>query len=181
MRKKITWLIALWCLSGMHESQAQPQLGLERLGGQIGFVNPEGPFGTAIGLDLMANFGQVAENLELEGKAGYWSKGEGLASLRDFFVSSSVIYKFHVVMEQFTPFAGGGLSLHFMRSKSPQVGPPGTSFISHPDTQIGIDLRGGALYLLNEQIDFLGEIQWTLGDAEQFHIKFGVLFKFTVE
>ena len=169
-------LIVLMTLTG--SAWAQPELGLVALGGQLGFANPDGPVGTAVSLNAIAEFGTLAENLSLESRLGYWSKSEAGFSLRDFILGSSVVYRFEQPRSQLTPFAGGGLSLHFLRTKQPAGIFDGTSFT---DTEIGIDLRGGARYRFTEQIDFLGEILYTLGDAEQFQIKVGALFKMTVK
>jgi hypothetical protein len=145
------------------------------IGGHLGLVNPEGPIGETVTLGASADLGKVAENLNLDVRLDYWSKSEEKLSRRDFIIGGAVIYQFDQEVAQLRPYAGGGLSLHFLKTKTDIGNVLGGSSFS--DTDLGIDLRGGAKYKFNEQIDFAGEILFTLGDAEQFQIKVGALFK----
>lgn len=156
--------------------RAQPEIGLMSVGGALGLANPEGSFGTAVTLEALADLGKIAENVNLNARLGFWSKSEGGASLRDFILGGNVIYFFGESISQLKPFAGGGLSLHFFRTEV-DSNTPLFNGGSRTDTELGIDLRGGTLYELNENTDLIAELLFTLGDAEQLQVKVGVLFK----
>lgn len=173
MSKITLFVFVFLCFcTGVH---AQTELGLMAIGGHLGLVNPDGPIGETVTLGASADLGKVAENLNLDVRLDYWSKSEGVFSLRDFVLGGGVVYTFDKEVAQLRPYAGAGLSLHFLKSKTDLGNFLGENSISN--TELGIDLRGGAKYKLNEQIDFAGEILYTLGDAEQFQIKVGALFK----
>lgn len=142
--------------------QAQQNVKLSRLGANLGLVDFAGYWGTSILLEGSADFGRLTKDIELDARLGLWKR----KNLRDIILGSGIRYHFEPGTLPFQPFAGGGISLHFFNEK-------GSS-----DTEIGIDLRGGALIKYDEQINFMGELTFTLGDrAEQLSIKAGINFK----
>ena len=178
--KKSIWLTFLSiCFIGAFSSATAQEIGLQAIGGGLGMSDYQGGVGSAVMFEGAAALGTVAENLNLDARVVFWSKSEGSVSFRDFIIGAAVSYALGSGDSKIQPYAGGGLSLHFFKADVDVDlgGIFGTQSSSATSTDIGIDLRGGAKYGLNEKTDLVGEIMYTLGDAEQLAIKVGALFK----
>jgi len=163
---------------------SQSNLGFFGVGAKLGLVDPEN-IDSVIGFGVFGDFGEITENLRLEGNLDYWSKSSGNAnfdaSVRDFALTGTAKYMFSTSNEVLQPFAVGGLGLHFVKTKSEYKGTnpflePSSS--SETKTKIGIDLGGGACYSINEKIDLLGELRYRLvSDVNQLTIQVGAQYK----
>lgn len=163
-------------------AHAQANVGLKAIGGGLGLVDPDGPIGLSILLEGTADLGEISPNLGLDVRLGFWSNSKKFAggasrselSSRDFIIGGGVKYMFDINNEQMRPYAGGGLSMHIAKVTTRLPNPPDV-IIS--DTELAFDIRGGVKYLLNPNIDVIGEVMFTTGDAEQLTIKAIFLFK----
>ena len=82
------------------------------------------------------------------------------------------------------PFAGAGLSLHFLKVEATlpdmDLGGliiPGMS-VEDSSTKLGLDLGGGMVTAINGKTDLIGELWYAVvSDIGQFSFKLGVLYK----
>ena len=163
---------------------SQSDLGFKGIGAKFGLVDPEN-IDAVIGFGVFGDFGEIKENIRLEGNLDYWSKSYGDAnfdaSISDFALTGMVKYMFSPDNESFQPFVGGGLGLHFISSswKSKVENPIfDTTKSSDSSTKIGIDLGGGVFYGVSDKIDLLGEVRYRLvSDVSQFTVQIGALYK----
>ena len=109
--------LLLFCTAPVQDAWAKSNLGLNRLGVDVGMVDPEAVGGT-LGLGASADWGTLSKRVHLSSHLGYWSKSEDYgfgseASIRDVSFTTRVTYHFRVSSPKFQPYAGGGLGLHF--------------------------------------------------------------------
>lgn len=182
--KRITLLLTLAAtVLAAPAALAQSDLGLKRIGGAIGFVDPEG-LGTTFSLGLFADHGRLTQNLSLESHIDYWGQSESSfgteVSLRDVAVGGRVKYNFVVSNPKLRPFAGAGLGLHFVKAEiniPPQFGFPGST-VEASSTELGIHLGGGIGTPLSPKTDLLGETWFGLVDgANSFALRAALSFK----
>lgn len=163
-------------------AHAQANIGLKAVGGGLGLVDPDGPIGLSILLEGAADLGEISPNLGLDVRLGFWSNSKEFApdasrselSTRDIIIGGGIKYMFDIDNEQLRPYAGGGLSMHLAKVITRR---PNLPDFSISDTELAFDIRGGVKYLLNQNLDLIGEVMFTTGDAEQFTIKAIFLFK----
>jgi hypothetical protein len=94
-----------------------------------------------------------------------------------FAVDLNALYEFGVENVAFTPYAGGGLAITRLSVDSEGVdtpfGPVGGGSVS--DTEIGLNLIGGARFLLDPVQPF-AQLNIAIGDLTRIGITGGVLF-----
>lgn len=182
----------LYCITSFQSASAKPaktsesNLGLNRLGVEIGLVDPEAA-GSTLGFGAFADLGNLSRDVRLSSHLGYWSKSEedfgAEASVRDISVGARARYMFHVA-SKLQPYAGAGLGLHFFHAKV--VVPDqdmGGGFImpgftaEDSETKLGLDLGGGAVTPLNPKTDLFLDLWYTLADIDQLSMKAGVSFR----
>ena len=158
-------------------------LGLKRVGGAIGFVDPEG-LGTTFSLGIFADHGNITPNISLESHLDYWGQSDSYfgteSSLRDIALGARVKYNFVVSNPKIRPFAGAGLGMHFLKAEvtiPPQFGFPGST-VDASSTELGIHLGGGIGTPLSPRTDLLGETWFGLVDgANSFALRAALSFK----
>lgn len=182
--KRVTLLLTLAAtVLAAPVALAQSDLGLKRVGGAIGFVDPEG-LGTTLSLGLFADHGTITPNISLESHLDYWGQSESYfgteASLRDIALGARVKYNFVVSNPKIRPFAGAGLGMHFIKAEvitPPQFGFPGST-VEASSTELGIHLGGGIGTPLSPRTDLLGETWFGLVDgANSFALRAALSFK----
>ena len=161
-------------------SYAESGIGLNAIGARLGFVLPEDPIDSTIGLGLNAALGDIMPNLQLHGYLDYWSKSYDItanvgASFSVFGIGAIVKYLFEVEGD-IQPYAGGGLGLNIGSWKQDAVS-GFTSETSNSTTDLGIHLLGGASMPLNEQIDGFAELKYTIDGIDNFGIWVGIYYK----
>jgi len=163
---------------------SQSGLGFFGIGGKLGLVDPEN-IDSVIGFGVFGDFGEIAENIRLEGNLDYWSKSYGSGdfdlSISDLAFTGTVKYVFPTSNEAFRPFAAGGLGVHFVKGKGEYKGSNPyleVSEYSDTKTKIGIDLGGGVFYGISEKVDLLGELRYRLvSDVNQLTLQIGAMYK----
>lgn len=158
-------------------------LGLNRFGGAIGFVDPEN-LGTTFSLGIFADHGTITPNISLESHLDYWGQSDSYFgtenSLRDIALGARLKYNFVVSNPKIHPFAGAGLGMHFLHAQvtiPPQFGFPGST-AEASSTKVGLDIGGGLSTPLNPKTDLLGETWFGLVDgANSFALRAGLSFK----
>jgi hypothetical protein len=158
------------------------ELGLRAIGGSLGFVSPDNVDGTFT-LGIFADCGRITPNIALEPRIDYWSKSQGAfgseASIRDVSLGVRGKYLFESSNPKLQPFAGAGLSMHFLHSEV-NISDPGFPAMSASasDTKLGLDLGGGIATPIGPRSAFLGEAWYSIvSDFSQFSMKAGLSYR----
>lgn len=164
-------------------------------GVKAGMVDPENLDAT-VGLGAFIDFGPP--NLSIEGHFDYWGKtiDESFSfpvgtlddfsyefTVRDFIFGGTAKYIFPTGNAKLSPFAGGGLDVHILQSKTkiPTLGFDFAQEIqesSETDSKIGFRLVGGLAYGLGPNVDGLLEFRYSI--VENFNsiaLLLGIVFK----
>jgi opacity protein-like surface antigen len=185
-RSCIYLLVGCLGLFAVSDAMAQSNLGLKAAGLEVAVVNPEDMDAT-IGFAALADLGTIIPNLMLEANLGYWSTSEeayGMeASIRDIAVGARAKYLFNISNSRIRPFAGGGLSVHFVSAEMtiPEqdfmgIIVPGSS-ASDSSTKLGLDLGGGLYAPMTPRMNFVTEL-WAgvVNDVNQLAFRVGVMY-----
>jgi len=168
--KRSVLLLTVAALALAAPAFAQSDLGFKRIGGAIGFVDPEAA-NTTFSLGIFADHGTIAPHWGLESHLDYWSQSDDLFgvknSFRDIALGARVKYHFVVSNPKVRPFVGGGLGMHFLKAEAtvPAFGPFPASTVEASDTKLGFDLGGGVGTPLSPKVDLLGETWFGIVDS----------------
>ncbi|UCH82996.1 MAG: outer membrane beta-barrel protein [Candidatus Latescibacterota bacterium] len=180
------FIISCLCISFVSSAAAQSNIGFKAAGLQVGVVNPE-DFDATVGFSAHLDLGTIAPRIMLETHLGYWSTSEdefGIeASVRDITLGAKAKYLFDVPSTRIRPFAGGGLSIHFVSAELTipdqnimGVIVPGST-VNDSSTKLGLDLGGGFYAPMTPKMNFVTEL-WAgiVNDVNQLALKVGVLY-----
>jgi opacity protein-like surface antigen len=185
--KRITFtvLAVLVAVSVVSAAHAEADLGFKGIGGKLNIVFPDAEgIDNAIGFGVMGDFGTIIPELSLQGTIDFWSKSEGPVSFRDIAIGARTTYTFPLDNASIKPYAAGGLAIHLLKV---EVDAPSYDFgfvtygggVEDTDTKIGLDLAGGALFTVSDNMDILGEAMIRIvSDVTQFVISGGVVYWF---
>ena len=183
--KSVSVVTLIVLLTGI--SFAQSDIGLKAVGGRIGFIMPEDPIDDTIGFGLNTDLGTLMPNLTLHGYLDYWSKsyesdlGFGTNWESSFSILGIIaLVKYHFEMEgNIKPYAGGGLGLMIGTGKSEYTNPitGAKEEDSSSDSELGIQLVGGAAMPLSPELDGFAELKYNIDGADYFGIYVGVSYK----
>jgi len=202
MKKNFIVILALvLCLNLPELSFGQADKGL---GVKFGVVDPQN-LGATVGFGALVELGRISPKLNLTIDFEYWAKSQksevnlnfiGLpstnafeASFRDLAIGGTLKYIFPTRTSKISPFAGGGLGLHILRTKTktPGFGIPGfedpdfefpASEQSHSNTKIGLRFAGGLSFKLGARTDGFGEVRyWLVDDFNTAAVLAGIVFK----
>jgi opacity protein-like surface antigen len=188
MKRIILVLCAALCMAAAQNAMAQSDLGLKRVGGTIGIVDPEN-LDTVLGFGLLGDWGTITPDIRLESHLDYWSKSEtlyggGEASMRDVALGARGRYFFHVSGSAVRPFAGAGLGLHFLHAEVsfPAQDLGGTIIpamtVGDSSTKLGLDLGGGIETALSPRTDLLADLWYGMvSDVNQLSMRIGLTYK----
>lgn len=180
MKKSLVAMLALGiCVMASQNAMAEPHLGLQSAGFQVGMVNPE-DLDATVGFGGFADWGTLTPNIRLASHLDYWSKSEGIpatgkATLRDVAVTMRAKYMFPVSSEKFQPYVGMGMGLHFLNAKVELAGFPD---IEDGTSKVGFDFGGGFAAPINPRMDFQADTWYGVVDGfNQLSLKGGLAFK----
>lgn len=180
-RKSILLALALGVLVAP-PAFAKAELGLQRLGGSIGYVSPEDLDGT-FGLGVFADMGRITPEISLEPRIDWWSQSESAfgseVSVRDIAIGARAKYHFATSNPNLRPFAGAGLGLHFLRAEV-EMSFPGfpTETYSDSETRLGLDLGGGLATTMSPKVDLIGEAWYgVVEDFSHFALRVGLSYR----
>ena len=146
-------------------------LGFKGLGARVGLVDPEGASST-IDLGLHIDAGELARNVHVAPIAEYWKVGVSGIDLSDFSIGLDLFLDFPLQDSRITPYAGGGLGLHFVKSDSPS-GP------SDSDSKLGLNVQGGVRTEAMPNLALFGELRYNfVSDRNQLKILGGFTYRF---
>jgi outer membrane protein W len=166
---------------------AQADIGFKGAGLEVGMVNAENVDATW-GIKAFADLGTITPRVALEAYTDYWTKTQDEfgfeASVRDIAFGARGKWMFPVSNPRIRPYAGAGLSMHFLRVKAttPDLNIGGTlipgTTVSASDEKLGLDIGGGMTTTMNERTDFVAEMWYGIvSDFSQLSLKLGVLYK----
>lgn len=180
MKKSLVALLVLgMCVTASQIALAEPHLGLQSAGVQVGMVNPENLDAT-FGVGGFADWGTLTPNIRLTSHLDYWSKSEGIpatgkVTLRDVALTMRTQYMIPVSSEKFQPYVGLGMGLHFLNAKAELAGFPDAS---DGTTKVGFDFGGGFAAPLNPKMDLQADTWYGVVDGfNQLSLKGGLAFK----
>ena len=192
--KKVVLLSGVVLLLLITSVFAQSQIGLNGVGGRVGYVMPEGEIENTFGFGLNADLGTITPDIKLFAYIDYWGKGEDIGhyewSYSVFGFAAIAKYEFKT-SGKVVPYAGGGLGLNINKAKAEYNGPDLSSEysgyysaedfeVSDTETDLAIHLLGGASMPLSPKMDGFAEIKYTIaGDFDYFSIWAGVNYKLT--
>jgi hypothetical protein len=188
MRKVCVFALSfVFCIAFSQNAWAASNIGLQRLGVDVGMVDVDGG-GSTLGLGVTADMGTFSKDVRFSLHGNYWNDTEesfgAEAGIRDISFGGRARYMFHMDSPKFQPYAGGGLGIHVYRSsvKIPDMDLgggviiPGEEF-SDTTTKLGMDMSGGFIVPMSAKTDFTTDLTYTVSDVDQFALKAGVSFK----
>jgi len=148
-------------------------LGFRGLGARIGFVDPEGASST-VDLGLHIDAGQFVEHVHIVPLVEYWKVGASGVDVSDLMLGSDVNVDFPVEGGRLTPYAGGGLGLHFVKADAPPGFVGGSS-----DTKLGLNIQGGIKNQMMPNLGIFGEVKYNfVSNENQLKIMGGFTYNF---
>lgn len=177
--QKQKWIILILTVFMAVSAFSQSNIGLNGVGGKLGYVDPEGEMESTFGFGAVADLGTITPKILLEADIFYWGK-----SYDESFLGSSTEVKFTSITlsavakylfadakEQMRPFAGAGLGFAMNKAKvegsyTDYTGQTHSSSSSSSDNDIVIHLCGGVKYRLNPKVDGFAELRYTMGDGD---------------
>ena len=171
--KKIIFITVL--LLGTMISQAQI-----KLGGKVAY----GSEIESIGIGAKGVY-ELNDQWDLSGELVYFfgddeSRGGFEVERSLFTINADAHYNFDINVDQLGVYALGGLNIAFWEVTTstpsiPSLGVPGGE--SEVDgSEVGLNLGGGAIYELQENISLFSELKFVVGDFDQVVFSAGVLF-----
>ncbi len=152
-------------------------LGFKGIGARIGLVDPEGASST-LDLGFHIDFGELARNVHVSPIVEYWSVGQDVgpynAQLKDFSLGLDLMFDFPLQDSRITPYAGGGLGLHFLKSETnvPDVD-------DDSRTKLGLNAQGGIRTDVMPNLALFGELRYNfVSDANQLKLLGGFTYRF---
>ena len=181
MKTRILLVSLLFGALMSHEASAQSDIGVKRLGAMIGYVSPEDLDGT-FGFGVFTDLGTITPNIGWDAHLDYWSESQeafgAKATVHDIVLGSHAKYLFELKNSSIRPFAGGGLSMHFLKATATFTDPNfGTMEVEDSTTKLGLDLGGGLATSLSERVDFHAETWYVISDIDQFSLRMGLSMK----
>ncbi len=178
------FVVVFFVMSLSAVASAQSKIGLKGLGAKLGYVSPEGIYGGTVMYEAMADLGEFSSKVKFGGRLGYWSSSanfdtlSGGVSKSDFILGGTAIVPLSIQGGKYKPYFGAGLSLNFLNTSYDDALPQETRNLGGSELEIGLDATVGVRYALNDKLDGVGDVMWTLGgESEQFAIRVGILFK----
>jgi hypothetical protein len=170
MKRLLTFAAALllgFGLLGPGTANAQTSV---QLGPRLGI--PVGDLEDATSLYIGADVRIHSENLPVVPNASFDYYFTDVDELSIFTVDLNALYEFGVDNEAFTPYAGGGLAI----TRTSFDAASGGFAISSDDTEVGLNLVGGARFPLGN-IEPFAQLNATLGgDLQRLGVTGGLLF-----
>jgi len=184
--KPIKWYL-LFIIIFTHNAFSQRSLGLQEVGGRIGFVLPEGDIDNALALGLNAGLGNITPAITLHGYCDFWTSqiaSEGY-DWRWLVVSLAGIGKYQIPMQgKIKPYVGGGFSFNMERRSGQQTGAniPAANAADSTETSssklnAAIHFLGGVTVPISPKLQSFAELKHTLDGADYFGIYVGISYK----
>lgn len=146
--------------------------GFRGIGARAGLVDPEGASST-ITFGVHTDLGQFVPNLRVTPFLEYWSVGVGGTDRSDLLVATNVDWQFPLIGPKVTPYAGGGVGLHFIKKS---YAPP---IDDYSNTRLGLHVQGGVRDEVWPNLSLFGELRFTfVEEADNFKLLGGFTYNF---
>ncbi|HLQ67735.1 MAG TPA: outer membrane beta-barrel protein [Candidatus Limnocylindrales bacterium] len=152
-------------------------LGFKGIGARIGLVDPEGASST-VDLGVHIDAGELARNIRIAPIVEYWSVGQDVgpynADLKDFSLGADLNIDFPLQDSRVTPYAGGGLGLHWIKATTnvPNIA-------DQSETKLGLNIQGGVRTDVMPNLALFGELRYNfVSDANQLKLLGGFTYRF---
>lgn len=185
MNRKLTYFTVLAILIVgvvVYTVPASAGVGFNGIGVRLGFVSPEDGDET-IGFGAVADLGTFTDDIHWDASLCYWGNGEEVPGIewswKDIALRSAAKYFFPVTGSSVSPYAGGGLGIHFFSSEVTWTGHPlfGDQSESDSETKFGFFVVGGAEMVLSDQFKGSAEVQYDLvEDINQFNVQVNLIY-----
>ncbi|HDL18549.1 MAG TPA: hypothetical protein ENH29_05800 [Bacteroidetes bacterium] len=168
---------------------SQVDIGFKGIGGKVGFVSPEDPIGSTLGLGVVADLGTITPDIHLSAFVDFWNKsydsGSGFGytakwTWTEMVFGAAAKYYFPMEGSKFKPYAGGGLGFAYGKSKwtsdaiNTGFGTIGGGSYSSSNTNIGFRILAGADYELSPGLTGFAEATYHIDGVDYFGIFVGV-------
>ncbi|HYR51581.1 MAG TPA: outer membrane beta-barrel protein [Candidatus Dormibacteraeota bacterium] len=148
-------------------------MGFQGMGARIGFVDPEGASST-VALGLHVDLGEFVRHVHIMPLVEYWKVGVSSVDISDLTLATDVNLDFPVQGGRVTPYAGGGLGLHFVKADDPLFPAANAS-----DTKLGLNIQGGIKNQVMPNFGIFGEVKYVfVSDFNQLKIMGGFTYNF---
>ncbi|MBD3232928.1 MAG: outer membrane beta-barrel protein [candidate division Zixibacteria bacterium] len=176
--KLVVVTLALFVLFVGIPAFSQSMIGLQAIGGKVGYVDPEDIDGT-FGFGAIADLGTFMPQFGWEAEVTYWSTSVGDLDFRDIAIVTSGKYSFPMPESKLAPFIGGGLGLHMLKASFEYVDPFTGQTVEddETDSKFGFHILGGTEMELSPMIDGFAEFRYTLvEDFNQIWLMAGIKY-----
>ncbi len=152
-----------------------------RIGVKLGIVNVDDEVGAAVVMGGMADLGNLAPGLKLEGGLEFWHKKcnrspELDCSYTEIGLDVTVKHYFFLPESTFKPYGGGGLGIHILRKDFSSFGskPPPSYLHSSSSNDLVLHIVGGTEYPLASNLTGFEELKYSVGGWDYFGLFVGL-------
>jgi len=131
-----------------------------------------------VGLGFKGDAGELARNIRIAPIVEYWSVGQDVgpynADLKDFSLGADLNIDFPLQDSRVTPYAGGGLGLHWIKATTnvPNIA-------DQSETKLGLNIQGGVRTDVMPNLALFGELRYNfVSDANQLKLLGGFTYRF---
>jgi hypothetical protein len=175
--KKALMAFSLLIIFG--SSAFSQDMGLKSITAKAGILMPESPWDTGFQVGAKADFGQIANDINLVPFVEYWSSGYDLAGFGSLDMSNIKLgaSAHYAVPSVKGLYAEAGLALNFLSIDNPSFTVFGITSGggSTSDTKFGAVIVGGYELALGSMNGVI-EAEYNLTDLSAFEISFGIKF-----
>ncbi|HGY54866.1 MAG TPA: hypothetical protein ENK44_04130 [Caldithrix abyssi] len=177
--KKVAILLTVVMSFAMVSTLSAQGLGLNSIGAKAGIILPEDPWDTGFYGGVVADMGELTENLGLVPFATYWKSNYSISGydlgLSNIQIGADVHY--------YLPgapglYLGGGLSLNFLSVEYPTFDyvTYSTSTTSESETKFGFGFLAGFGFNIGNQSAFVEGKYNIISDLNTIELALGILF-----
>jgi opacity protein-like surface antigen len=177
MRRCAIILLTFVCMLCLTTLALGQNIGIQGIGGRLGFVLPEDPIASTIGLGVHADLGTITKDFHLSAFGDFWRKSYDHAfgewSLTQIGLGATAKYLFQI-QSLIQPYAGAGLGFTIGHSsgESDYTGDEHSEW----DFDLGMHLAGGAEYPFSSTLRGCAELNYHINGADYLGIWFGVTY-----
>ncbi len=171
MIKKITLVIAVVLFA----VGANAQFKFKGIGGGLALGSKAAVSKTGnsqMGFGLYINgLAQIVEKIDAEASFVYYFPSEPVSGFKFKLTTININGHYNFLQnDKFTAYGLAGLNISFGKV---EIGP-----ISSSTSKVGFNLGAGGAYGISNKLDAVGQIGYTIGDADQLFINLGIAYKF---
>lgn len=147
--------------------------------GSASAINSSGESSMGVGIDISA-LAQIVEKVDAEAALiFYFPSTQDPITFQMTTLNLNGHYNFYD-QDKFTAYGLAGLNLSFgsVKWEAQDYGFFSTEGFTDTFTEAGLNIGAGGAYAFTDKLDGTAQLGYTLGDADQLFINFGVMYKF---